>query len=215
MTPDRTETARRDVGHRAAAGDGDQLRDLLLDAAEEQLVAKGSIQAVSLRQVARDVGVSATSVYLHFADKDDLFIHVCQRRFEAFAVMLRDARRGEATPTAQLRACGAAYVRFGVEHPEQYAVLFGGLPLEEVTKRIPEDELVGLQALTELAEVVQDGIAAGEFRPVDPYVTALSLWAMCHGLVGVITHGSGEHKPVDPSALIDLTLDLTLNGLTT
>lgn len=211
--PTSSTRGRRTVGHRAAAGDGDRLRDQLLDAAEAQLVAKGSIQGVSLRQVARDVGVSATSVYLHFSDKDDLFIHVCQRRFEAFAQLLRDARTGQGTPTAQLRACGTAYVRFGLDHPEQYAVLFGGLPLEEVTKRIPEDELVGLQALTELAEVVQAGIAAGEFRPVDPFATALSLWALCHGLVGVVSHGSGKAEAIDPGALIEVSLNLCLHGL--
>lgn len=204
---------RRDVSHRAAKGEGELLREQLLDAAEARLVAAGSMQDVSLRAVARDVGVSATSIYLHFQDKDELFVMVCQRRFQAFAEMMREARAAHDDPPSQLRACGRAYVRFGLEHPEQYAVLFGGLPMDQVLEYIPEDELAGLQSLMELAEVVSAGVASGEFRDVDPFATAVALWAGTHGLVGVLTHGTGKADDVDADALIDLTLDLMLHGL--
>ncbi|CAN5178269.1 hypothetical protein BH23ACT9_BH23ACT9_33400 [soil metagenome] len=199
--------------YRAQAGEGDLLRDELLDATEALLVAKGSMAQVSLREVARTVGVSATSIYLHFADKDELLIAVCQRRFQAFSSMLRAARAQHEQPVAQLRACGTAYVRFGLEHPEQYKVLFGGIPLELALERLEPDELVGLQALEEMASIVHAGVTAGDFRPVDPFQTALSLWAMVHGLVGVITHGLD--KPIDTDRLVEGSLDLLLVGLQT
>lgn len=202
----------RDVGHRAPAGEGDRLRDQLLDAAEHQLVERGSIAAVSLRQVARDVGVSATSVYLHFTDKDDLFIHVCQRRFQALAELMRTARAGADSATEQLRLAGGAYVRFGLEHPEQYQALLS-LKLEEVMTRIPEDELVGLQTLQEMAEVVVAGIEAGEFKPVDPFGAAISLWATVHGLVSVIHHSITMMEEIDSEALLEQTLDMVMHGL--
>ncbi|HUG85827.1 MAG TPA: helix-turn-helix domain-containing protein, partial [Euzebya sp.] len=78
--------------YRAPAGGGDQLRHELLDAAEALLIEKGSVTDVSLRHVARTVGVSATSVYLHFADKDDLMLAVCQRCFTEFVAVLRSSR---------------------------------------------------------------------------------------------------------------------------
>ncbi|MEO2105869.1 MAG: TetR/AcrR family transcriptional regulator [Actinomycetota bacterium] len=205
---------RRAVGHRADAGQGELLRAQLLDAAEAQLAARGSIQAVSLRQVARDVGVSATSVYLHFADKDDLFIGVCQRRFEAFAQLLREAREGLDSAAAQVKATGKAYVRFGMEHPEQYAILFGGVvPVETVKARIPEEELAGYQALLELAAVVRQGIESGEFRQVDPFMATLTLWSTVHGLVGVLAHGFGMIGEVDVQSATDTVTDLLLEGL--
>lgn len=210
-----TDTA-RSRGHRAAAGEGDRLREELLDAAEAELLAKGSAAGLSLRAVARAVGVSPTAVYLHFDDKDALVLAVCSRRFDAFAAMLREARVGHDSPAAQLRACGRAYVRFGLEHPEQYEVLFGGsgMSAEQIAERLGPEEMVGLQALHELAEVVRAGVDAAEFRPVDPFPTAVSLWAVTHGLVGVLTHGHGDDaEEVPADVLVDHTLDLLLTGL--
>ena len=213
MPPDPA-TGRAGVGHRAAAGEGERLREQLLDAAEAQLIARGSIQAVSLRQVARDVGVSATSVYLHFSDKDDLFLAVCTRRFIALGELLREARVGHRSAVDQLRAAGHAYVRFGLDHPGQYHVLFGGgVPMEVVKERLPEEERVGLQVKLELAGVIQRGIEAGEFRPVDPIVTTVSLWATVHGLVEVLTHGTGTDTELPADLLVDQTMDLLLQGL--
>lgn len=197
--------------YRAAAGDGAVLRGQLLDAAEALLVEKGSIAGVSLRQVARTVGVSATSVYLHFSDKDELLLAVCQRRFGEFVQLLRETRAAHEGPVAQLTACGTAYVHFGLDHPEQYKVLFGSLPAEFALERLPPEELVGLQALQEIAEIVAAGVAAGDFRPVEPFDTAVTLWALVHGLVGVISHG--HDKPIDVGGLIEGSLQLVLQGL--
>lgn len=202
----------RDVSHRAPAGEGERLREQLLDAAEHQLGARGSIAAVSLRQVARDVGVSATSVYLHFSDKDDLFIHVCQRRFRALAELLREARADGGSAAEQLRRCGVAYVRFGLEHPEQYQALWT-MKLEDVMARIPTEELVGLQTLRELGQVVAMGIEAGEFREVDPFAAAVGLWATTHGLVSTISHSTSAIEDVDTDDLITQTLDMVMHGL--
>lgn len=206
-----TPPARTGRAHRAPAGEGDRLRTELLDAAEAEIIAKGTATQVSLRAVARAVGVSPTSVYLHFADKDDLLLAVCHRRFTEFAGLFRQARADHDTPTEQLRACGTAYVRFGLEHPEAFQLLFGTLPMEVILERLPPEELVGQQALGEIAGIVADGIRAGEFRAVDPEQTSLSLWAMVHGLVGVITHGS--EKPIDADRLTEHSLALLMEGL--
>ncbi|MGI9018455.1 MAG: TetR/AcrR family transcriptional regulator [Euzebya sp.] len=199
-------------GHRAAAGEGERLRTQLLDAAERLLGQKGSVDAVSLRQVAAEVGVTATSVYLHFQDKNDLIIGVCSRRFQALRQIILQARDQHDTPIEQIRACGAAYVRFGLAWPVEYLVLFGAIPLEIVMERVPLEEQVGSQVLQEMADLVQRGIAAGDLRPVDPMTTALSLWAVTHGLVGALT--IGHDKPeVSLEDLVDQTLDLVLYGL--
>ncbi|WP_370326124.1 TetR/AcrR family transcriptional regulator [Euzebya sp.] len=198
--------------HRAAAGEGDRLRDELMDAAERLLGERGNVDSVSLRQVAREVGVSATSVYLHFADKDDLFVQVCHRRFTALADHLRLAREGLASPAAQLRACGRAYVRFGLERPAEYTTLFTTLPMAKVVELVDPEELIGLRTLEEMAGIVAAGVEAGELRDVDPFTTAVSLWATVHGLVTALGHGLGEVE-LDADAVTDHTLDLLLDGL--
>jgi AcrR family transcriptional regulator len=60
---------------RARKGEGELLREEILDAAEALLIEKGHPDAVSIRAVAARVGVSPPAIYLHFADKDELFYH--------------------------------------------------------------------------------------------------------------------------------------------
>ena len=68
---------------RAPRGSGDQLRDEILDATTDLLLETGHAKAVSIRSVAKRVGVTPPSIYLHFADKDALLDAVCARYFES------------------------------------------------------------------------------------------------------------------------------------
>lgn len=184
-------------GHRAPAGDGELLRAQLLDAAEVR-IAEFGFGSVSLRQVARDVGVSATSVYLHFSSKEELIVEACNRRFGDLSEVLGEALATETDPIEKIRACGRAYIRFGLENPHQYAVMVGVLPLEQVLQHIPVEDLVGLSILVDLAAVIRDGIEQGVFRNGDPDVMVYSLWCIAHGAVGVIDHmGPLLSKPVE------------------
>ena len=69
--------------HRARRGEGDRLRDEILDATEALILESGNADAVSIRQVAQAVDRTPPSIYLHFSTKDELMQAVCQRRFDA------------------------------------------------------------------------------------------------------------------------------------
>ncbi len=198
--------------HRAPAGEGERLRTQLLDVTERLLSERGSMDAVSLRQVAGEVGVTATSIYLHFADKEDLFIAVCHRRFEDLAAVLHHARSGSAAPVEQLQACIRAYVDFGLAHPVAYKVLFGTLPKSMILERVPEDELIGLQIIHEMAQIVHQGIEEGDFREVDPFACTVGLWAVSHGLVGAMDH-SQDFPQLTVDGLVEVTVGMMLDGL--
>jgi AcrR family transcriptional regulator len=166
---------------RAPRGQGDRLRDEILDATERLLARSGDEEAVSIRAICDEVGVTAPSIYLHFADKDALLLEVCQRNFAAFDEALEAASRGVDDPVEALRRRGEAYARFGAEHPEQYRVLF----MSTRPARRVGGLVVGSEAFEHLVAAVARCVASGDFAPVDPYATAVSIWTAIHGVTSL------------------------------
>lgn len=215
MTPSSSAspTTRR---RRSPRGEGDQLRDELLDVAEDLLVRHGSMEAVSVRAIADGVGVSPPSLYLHFADKDELFFAVCERRFSDFEKVLRGARDGAGDdPVEQMRAMGRAYIRYGAERAEHYQIIFGPKAQDVVGDRSLEDS-AGLRAFAMLVEVVQAGIDAGALRDQDPWLASLTIWSAVHGAVMLLLSKDSldEQFPL-PSAeeLGDHVCETVMRGL--
>ncbi len=198
---------------RARRGDGDRLREEVLDAAESLLIATGSVDAVSLRKIATQVGCTPPSIYLHFTDKDELFFHVCTRRFEEFHATMLAAVDGLEDPADAMLAMGRAYVDYGVSHPEAYRVLFGSTGLV-VPDDVDEDTLPGMQAFDLLVGLVQLGIEAGQFRDGDPIAIAIGIWSAMHGLVMLLDSTKHEHKHFEvPDDIVETVCDQTLHGI--
>lgn len=200
---------------RSRRGEGDKLRIDILDAAEELLAQAGSPDAVSMREIARRVGVSPPAIYLHFEDKDQLFFECCNRRFSEMADRMRRASEGMDSAMDRLEAMGRAYVEFGLSRGEQYEVMLLGKHPDHLG---PEEmlELPGAQALTMVAAAVADGVASGELRPdLDPMATAVALWATTHGLVMVLLDKRKHEFPMfdDDRTVVDQALSIIRHGL--
>jgi AcrR family transcriptional regulator len=179
MTP--TKLARR----RAPRGEGDKLGDEILDAAEKLLIASGDADAVSIRAIAEKVGVTPPSIYLHFADKQELINAVCERHFRELDRVSAEAIKGIDDPMQALKAMGRAYVRFGLQRPEQYRILFMSRELDP-NPRTYLERLKGLSGFNHLVEAVRRCVEAGVFRPGDPFATACMLWAGVHGITSLL-----------------------------
>ena len=104
-------------------GQGDRLRDEVVDAAAA-LIAENGPEALSLRAIARKAGITAPAIYRHFDDLDQVREAVVDSFFWALADYLRRAGQLETNPVDRLRALCHAYVAFGRKHPQQYATLF-------------------------------------------------------------------------------------------
>lgn len=198
---------------RSRKGEGDKLADEILDAAEALLIEKGGVEAVSMRAIAKRVGVTPPAIYLHFADKDELFFRCCSRRFEEMAATLA-ASIGSGSAAEKVEAAGRAYVDFGLRRGEQYEAMFRA----KLPEQLPDDveSLPGFWALEVTAGLIQEGMDAGEFRAdLDPQAAALSLWSAVHGLVLLLLHEAGLPSPFgdDRGAAIDQTIDILLAGL--
>jgi len=197
---------------RAPKGEGDRLREEILAAAERLLIETGDEAAVSIRAIADAAGVTPPSIYLHFADKDELVFAVCQLEFAELGRRMEEAAQGEKDPVRAVKNRGRAYIAFGVEHPAQYRILLMGK--RELTREDFESgTLPGMEAFAQVVESVQACMDAGAFAPGDPFLVAMGLWAAVHGVTSLLITVPG-FPLVDADALVDHVLDVQARGLT-
>ncbi|WP_157877982.1 TetR/AcrR family transcriptional regulator, partial [Streptomyces torulosus] len=111
-----------------ARGEGERLRQEILGAATRILEESGREDALSLRGVAREVGISAPSVYRHFKNKADLVTTVLDDTYHALAVAMSEAGESAAAagagPWERVRATVTAYRRFAIDKPRRYRLMF-------------------------------------------------------------------------------------------
>lgn len=192
---------------RARKGEGELLRQEILEATERLLVETGSQDAVSIRAVASATGVTAPSIYRHFQDKTHLIFEVCARQFAALDDAIETAVHGIDDPLAAMHARGRAYVRFGMEHPEHYRIMFMG-PADATPEQW--DDLLGSGAFANLIEGIEALIRAGIISPgADALTIALHVWANIHGLTSLLVARPGMPWP-DLDAFVDEHLTLCL-----
>ncbi|MFF4196005.1 TetR/AcrR family transcriptional regulator [Nonomuraea sp. NPDC001831] len=160
-------------------GQGERLRDDVIAAALRLLNELGDDQALSMRAVAREVGVAATSVYIHFADRDALVLAALERFHGELVAAVDQAEAGAADPAGRLRARVLLLGRWVQQHPGLYKVL------HESTL----NQRVAMSFKQELAErttaAVQRCIDAGLAPDDDAAAVSLDLRAAVHGAVSM------------------------------
>jgi AcrR family transcriptional regulator len=219
LTVPRSSATREIPGRqRARKGEGELLRDEILDATEGLLEELGAKEAVTMRAVAERVGVSVPSIYIHFADKDVLFYECCRRNLVELAARLEDAASGSGTVVERMRRCGEAYLRFGLDQPGQYMTLFGTDIPDTVAPDVAADD-PGRRCLEVVVRLIEEGVAAGELRSnLPPLATAVAVWAAAHGAVNLLLTKRLQADPLvempSEEAVISAVVDLSLNGMT-
>lgn len=170
-----------------ARGEGARLR------AEIVAAATGLLQAgdgpVTLRAVARAAGITAPSIYRHFADLDAVLRAVVEEAFDELEGVLR-AAGSEGGPREHLVGLCRAYLDFAARQPERYRLMFGGAyDAADVPDGDPavlaDRAQIGLGAFRALQEALQGCIASGDSSSTDPFVDATALWVALHGLGGL------------------------------
>jgi AcrR family transcriptional regulator len=182
-----------------------------VDATARLLTETGDREAVSIRAVALAVGVTPPSIYLHFEDKQALLLAVCERAFAHLDAVVEAAVAGAPDPLTELIERGRAYARFGLEHPEEYRILFMGRP-EDVPQDKGVAEMLAEGAFARLYDNVTRGMASGVMRSADPVLVATGLWATVHGATSLAIAHAG-HVPVPVDELIEHVLEVARLGL--
>jgi AcrR family transcriptional regulator len=153
---------------------------------------------LTLRAAARRAGVSHTAPYNHFADKDALLAAIAVRGFEELKRATEAGRdAGGAAAGDRLAAAGRAYVRFAVDRPALYRLMFG-------PRRAAGAEAVraaGAAAFDVLVAVIADGMASGAFRQGEARAAAFTAWALVHGVAQLAIDRTGPVSADDPASL--------------
>jgi AcrR family transcriptional regulator len=159
-------------------------RERILVEASKMLQASG-LAGFSMRKLAQTLELSATALYRHYADKEQLLVAACAEGFERFATSLWQALQ-EPSDWERLRATPRQYMRFAMAEPHFYRVMFM-TPVKIVGwDTLPE---VHQRRIRGTFEFLVDRVSAA--RLAQPFIwddvrkTAASIWSHCHGLVAL------------------------------
>jgi AcrR family transcriptional regulator len=173
--------AQKPARRRAPRGSGEQLRAEIITAVKDLLVEGSSVEAISIRAVAQRVGVTAPSIYRHFADRNALLDAVVSDVFEDLDAAMAVAVADVASPLDRCARLGMAYIHWALEHREQYRIAV----MEPCIEPPSVDEIIRDGAFTRLLTTVQECIDAGIFAG-EPLPIALDLWSAAHGLASLV-----------------------------
>ncbi|WP_371477610.1 TetR/AcrR family transcriptional regulator [Kitasatospora sp. NBC_00315] len=177
--PDATAPARG--RHRNRRGEGLRLREEILTAAVRIIERTGSDQALTLRAVAREVGIAAPSIYAHFPDRDAIVDAVIIESLTQLRAAVLGASSEFDDPVDALLAGCAAYVAFGTREAARYRLLFGSPRVKAEPADCPPGE--GMLAFRTLVDSLEDCVRAGRSASDDPFGDAIALWTALHGQV--------------------------------
>ena len=160
----------------------DDFRDQLRDVAAA-LFALHGFEAVTMRQIASELGVSAMTPYRYFPCKASIYAAARTEAFERFGARVDQAARAERDPLERLRALFRAYVRFALDEPGSYRLMFQLDPPDEANLAGEQLEVARSTwgpLLRALDDAVERGLLDG-----DPLTLAHLCWIQVHGLVSL------------------------------
>lgn len=157
-------------------------------------IAEDGVQKLSLRALARELGVSATAPYRHFPSKHCLLAALATRGFQQLGQRIRTGAEQVMTPEqgapsasrleARLMAAGEAYVQFAVDEPTTYHLMFGTVIGDfseyEMLQEAASSSFVALQ------EIMEDMLAAGLGGGLDIHLLGGTIWGGVHGIASLV-----------------------------
>lgn len=185
---------------RNARGQGSRLTEDIVTAALDLIDRTGTQESVTLRAVAREIGIAAPSIYAHFADRDAIVMAVVARLFDELATAIKAGRASVPDdPVEELVAGCEMYVRHGLENPARYRVLFSD-PRDAAAAGYcdPADPVVigpdqrpvlefGAAAFALLADSIEACVRAGTSVSTDVVADGTAVWTALHGTVTLRT----------------------------
>jgi AcrR family transcriptional regulator len=178
------------------------LRAALVEAGLE-LLEKGETADFSLRELARQVGVSANATYRHFANKEALMAAMAAEGFRRFTVALAEGASGPATATDRFIGAGHGYVRFARQNPALFRLMFSRFTPSNTHNAELND------TATLAYSVLKAGVATMRGVSIDDpavAVAALHAWSIVHGLSHLILDGQIKESDAALEALVDAVI---------
>lgn len=189
----------------------------IIDAARA-LFAEGGLAQVTMRNIARHVGITQAAIYQHFEDKEAVLFAIADGFFAQLIERMQRRLAEDMAPLDRLRAMMRGYIEAGLARPEEYRLVFmTDIPgfKRHVGLRVDPSEdaepSTGQLAFAILEEQVRALVRARLIRPGDAEITAEAIWAAGHGVVSLlITHVGFLWAP---EKLIDAQIEMIFNGI--
>jgi len=160
------------------------LREKILNTSRHLLYNDGHT-SLSMRGIAKKVGVSATSIYLHFDNKDHLLHTLIEESVEALSVSIEQRVDDNADTISKFESIIYAYVDFALSNPEKYQIIY--MVRSESMSRYPKEKFRRARRCYELlVKIIDTGIQEGVMEEKDPLIAAYSIWAQLHGITTVV-----------------------------
>lgn len=150
-----------------------------------RIIEDAGLEALSLREVARRIGVSHQAPYKHFPSRDHILAEILARCFDEFAAFL-DRRPQGAAPTEDLRGMGARYMAYARLHPVKYRLMFN-TPMPN-----PDDHPDMIRNAQRAFALLRDRLAGMKLRPAgapsrsSASLDAMFVWSTLHGLSSIL-----------------------------
>jgi len=154
-----------------------------------ELIAKHGFRSLTMRELAREAGMTAANIYNYFASKDEIFLHIVIRGYALLAADLELAMNSAASPLARARGMMLAFMKFGVERWDFYEVMFvsaaphaaefAGTPLEKLAAEEHEHSLAVLATVY----ATMEELSAGKPSEAEKSLLVTEIWSLLHGWI--------------------------------
>ncbi|KPQ01074.1 MAG: TetR family transcriptional regulator [Bacteroidetes bacterium HLUCCA01] len=159
-----------------------ELHELILKTAAE-MFRKHGYEKTSMRAIAQAIDYSPGTIYRYFKDKDELMFAISVNGFRIFYQYLSVVRHID-NPMERLQVLGRQYIRFAIDHPAYYDLMF---IMPDPIKGIGEGEHWedGHRSHTVLVDVIKECMQEGHFKGHDPIDLSLMIWGQVHGILAL------------------------------
>lgn len=170
----------------------EDVRQRILDVAKDLFLKKG-YESTSIRKIAQQMEFSPTTIYLYYKDKGDIMYALHQEGFKLLSSQFLVIYNVE-DPFERLKAMGRIYMKFALENPDFYELMFiMKEPIEFVNKHCASEWEEGEFAFNSSLKTVLDCKEIGYFKQMDLNSMALNIWATMHGLCTLKLQGHLDH----------------------
>ena len=160
------------------------LREDILEVSRNLLV-KDGFGKMSMRKIANRAGVSATSIYLHFQNKDELLLALIESSIAKLSSALEKNLIDSDDSITKLEKMAQSFMDFALENPQEYEIIYMVRP-EEMPK-FPKEKFQQIRKIYQLlADIISEGKRAGALNVDDPLMSSYMIWAQLHGVASVI-----------------------------
>jgi len=173
----------------------EDLSKKILDAAMELFTQQG-FEQTSIRNIAKKIEYSPTTIYLYYKDKDAIFHALHQQGFAQLNSRMQVLMH-VADPFERLKAMGRIYISFALENPELYELMFiQSAPIDFVEATEDNIWAEGTNAFAYLKQTLSDCKLSGKFPLLDIEPSAYVIWSALHGMVSL--HIKNRCKAISP-----------------